>query len=783
MKSTTLTASTLLEAVRQSLALAGRYNAGDAVAPAAILWTDADGQWEPIVSKLRPMMPELLTLGAYAAEQKTGPAIWLRCVIERTLPDAALPAGVTPVIYMPKVSRQTLRAAEECPDELKPIVELQYRGTVWTQVNGKDWTVEAFLLTEDGGLGLDVARDQKTRQAMLGALPVLAGTPVAALREKRLEAEDFDKLMIGDTQRDLLLWLSDPAETRAEWDAAKWAAFCSRCKAEYGFDPEGDGEIVGGEKLGMRQENWDVVWQRFTESPSLYPGIPGLLKRAKPTTLIFDKEPWPDENEKAEDALRGELLGLGGKSAADARTRVLKLEAEHAMRRDWVWARLGLAPLALAVGHLTALVKNTEHALGGDTAENMADLYANGGFLADDAALKALAAVKSVEDVQAVASAVRALYLPWLDDSARNFQKVVGIHALPDAAKVQETPPEYLCHQCVVFCDGLRFDLAQRVLACAEERGLRVQAGRRWSALPTVTGTAKPAISPIAGGLTGSHGTAAFEPIILKEGGGLTTERFRHLLADAGYQVVAQTDVGDPRGEDAKAWTEFGEIDKLGHALQAKLAPRLDEHLEMLVDRVMQILDAGWKSVKLVTDHGWLLLPGGLPDVKLPKYLTESRWSRCAAIKEGARVDVPTARWHWNAGEAFAYPPGVSCFGKGNEYAHGGVSLQECLIPELTFFSGNVATAVAVTIKDIQWLGQRCRVMIDPAAPGLMGDLRTKPNDTGSSVATPKKFDEEGRTGLLVEDDGLAGTVVSLVVLDASGRVIAKQTTTIGGET
>ena len=122
MKSTTLTASTLLEAVRQSLALAGRYNAGDAVAPAAILWTDADGQWEPIVSKLRPMMPELLTLGAYAAEQKTGPAIWLRCVIERTLPDAALPADVTPVIYMPTVSRQTLRAAEECPDELKPIV-------------------------------------------------------------------------------------------------------------------------------------------------------------------------------------------------------------------------------------------------------------------------------------------------------------------------------------------------------------------------------------------------------------------------------------------------------------------------------------------------------------------------------------------------------------------------------------------------------------------------------------------------------------------------------------
>jgi hypothetical protein len=597
-----------------------------------------------------------------------------------------------------------------------------------------------------------------------------------------LEAEDFDKLMIGDTQRDLLLWLSDSAGTRNEWDVAKWSAFCSRCKAEYEFDPVADGEIVGGEKLGMRQGNWAVAWERFAESPSLYPGIPDLLRRAKPTVLIFDKAAWPDENDRAEESLRGELLGLGGKSAPDARARVVKVESEHAARRGWVWARLGLAPLAEAVQHLAVVAANTEHVMGGDTAENMADLYAKVGFIADDAALKALAAVKSADDVQAVTAALRSLYLPWLDDSARNFQKVVGVKPLPDAAKAREAPTEYMCRQCVVFCDGLRFDLAQRVVARAEERGLRVQVGRRWAALPTVTATAKPAVSPIAGELAGAPGMVTFEPIIQADGAGLTTDRFRHLLADKGYQVVTQTDVGDPRGEEAKGWTEFGEIDKLGHTLQGKLALRLDEHLEILVDRVMRLLDAGWKSVKLVTDHGWLLLPGGLPDVKLPKYLTESRWSRCASIKEGVRVEVPTARWHWDSGEAFAYPPGVHCFGKGNEYAHGGVSIQECLIPELTLFSDRAASVVAVAVKDIQWMGQRCRVVIEPAAPGLLSDLRTKPNDAGSSVATPKNFDAEGRAGLLVEDDGLAGTVVSLVILDASGRVIAKQTTTIGGE-
>ena len=176
-----------------------RYNRSDMVAPAAILWTDADSQWEPLVSQLRQLMPELLSLGEYKPDEKTGPAIWLRCVIERSLPDIELPEDVIPIIYMPNVSRQTLRAVEECPNSLKPLVELQYRGAVWTQRNGRDWTVEAFLVSKDGGLGLDVARDRHTRHAMLGALAQLAVTPLTRLTGKRLEAEDFDKLMVEDT--------------------------------------------------------------------------------------------------------------------------------------------------------------------------------------------------------------------------------------------------------------------------------------------------------------------------------------------------------------------------------------------------------------------------------------------------------------------------------------------------------------------------------------------------------------------------------------------------------
>ena len=85
---------TFLEALMNSLRKSARYHTGDMVAPASILWTDSDGQWESLLEHLQPLMPELFTLGEYNPDEKTGPAIWLRCVIERSLPDIELPEDV-----------------------------------------------------------------------------------------------------------------------------------------------------------------------------------------------------------------------------------------------------------------------------------------------------------------------------------------------------------------------------------------------------------------------------------------------------------------------------------------------------------------------------------------------------------------------------------------------------------------------------------------------------------------------------------------------------------------
>src|SRR4030042_6101630 len=165
----------------------------------------------------------------------------------------------------------------------------------------------------------------------------------------------------------------------------------------------------------------------------------------------------------------------------------------------------------------------------------------------------------------------------------------------------------------------------------AGERNMEVSATWRWASLPTVTATAKPAASPIAGKLRGGHMKEDFCPELKETGVELATERFRELLSDAGFQMLGPVETGEPLAQDARGWTEYGEFDKLGHNLQAKMTALIEDQLDLLLERVQGLLEAGWKLVRVVTDHGWLLAPGGLPKVQLPKYLADGRGARGAA--------------------------------------------------------------------------------------------------------------------------------------------------------
>ena len=774
--------ATVVERLKASLEAASAHNPSDAEKPVAILWTDRDSQWRPILARLRVLMPQLLTLGEYEPEDRTGPSIWLRCVVDRVLELPGLAGDMTPVLYLPDVSRQALGSAEACPSDLKPLVELQYRGTCWTQKNGRDWTVEAFMVSDNGGLGLDVAQDAATRQSMLSALHELATTSIRLLEGRRLEANDFDALFFDDPVRDLLLWLSDPESTLAGWEPGRRSAFASRCKSDFEFDPDKDGALVAAERLGRREGSWGSVWSRFAESPALYSGLPELLHKAMPNDLFVEQpSSWPQNNEKREAELRRGLLALDGKAPSAAREEVLKLEKTHGPRREWVWAKLGLAPLANALMHLAEVAERTSRELGGVSPAEMAAQYAAGAWKIDAAALSSFAAVSSSTDTNAVSRALNAIYRPWLDAAARHLQALADQKPLPRHGEQDADDVRVDSGVLIFFADGLRLDVSQRLVENLKSKGRAVEVSTRWAAHPTVTATAKPAVSPVSENFAGASLGAEFQIVIVTADVGrpLSTDRFRKILDASGYQYLSADDTGDPSG---RAWTEYGNLDKLGHSLQAKLAARIDEQIALLLERIEFLLDAGWREVRVVTDHGWLWLPGGLPKVDLPKYLTQSRWARCASIEGDSTVRVPTVPWYWNAAERVAVGPGIACFGAGNEYAHGGLSLQESLIPVLRVTAGAVSATAGASITSVNWVGLRCRVRIDPALPGLSVDLRTRVNDADSSVSEMRQVDAEGAASLLVADDELEGTPAAVVVLDTGNQVIARQSTIIGGE-
>ena len=228
---------TILDHLLKSIRAAAVFNPEIQVAPACILWPDHDRQWQAVMPLLQARLPELLVLGDYAPDKRTGPAIWLRCVLAGCIEDATLPHEHTPVLYLPGVSRQDLRAIESCADHLKPLAELQYRGVIWSQGNGKDWTILAWLKSDQGGLGLDVAQDSEAKQAMQLALHRLLDEDVNLLKGKRLDKDYFNMLLTGgDPARDVLQWLDQGDSFQASREEHE-KAFCEVCKSQLAFSP------------------------------------------------------------------------------------------------------------------------------------------------------------------------------------------------------------------------------------------------------------------------------------------------------------------------------------------------------------------------------------------------------------------------------------------------------------------------------------------------------------------------------------------------------------------
>ncbi len=762
---------------------AAAFNAGAQVTPACILWPDKDKQWLNGVAALRQDLPEFLSLGEYIPGTGTGPAIWLKCAMANALDEHKLPADSIPVLYLPGVSRSDLRAIETCPRDLQPLAELQYRGAFWSQGNGRDWTVNAFLTSKKGGLGLEVAQDHATQEALALVLQagVLMDMDLESVQGRVVNAEWLHSLLAPNPTRDLLMWMNDVTATRQQWGDVLWDVFVKRCKADFGLDPVADGVLVAAERLAKGEGKWAAVSELYRDSYGSFPNVFELLNKVQPPQLgLFPEQTllagYPQVNEQSESALRYALSACSAMGAGQARAAVLAVEKEHGPRRAWLWARMGRSPLATALAHLAVVAKSSETLPIGQTPADLAECYLKAGWQVDQAALAALECVHAKADLDAVGAALRSMYLPWLDESARRLQdaaKESGGLPVMNAQQFSEPGPG----TCMVFVDGLRFDVAVRLQQRLSSLGV-ADLSARWTSLPSVTASGKAWCSPVAKYIAGTAEDLEFEPRVRADGKPLSAHNFKKLLAEHGVQALAQHETGDPAG---RAWTEAGDLDHYGHEHGLRLARDMETQLNQVVERIQELCDAGWRTVRVVTDHGWLLVPGGLPKSELAKHQTETRWGRCAVLKDSAHGTPLTFGWDWCGDVQVAYAPGVSNFVAGAEYAHGGISFQECLVPVIQLSSTSASqTLSSVSIKSVTWRGLRCNVVIEGGGLGLRLDIRTKAALASSSLAASPRIIEAAKASVAVADDEHMGIAAVLVVLGPDGEVLQKQSTTVG---
>lgn len=777
----------LVDFLTESLRSSAKVNRSSMSASAAILWTDADRAWESVIPQLTKPLPELFTLGTYSKDERQGPSIWMKCVVARTL-DIELPSGNVPIIYLPGIARTDLRAIEDCPRELQPLAELQFRGSFWSQVNAKDWTVNALLTAKKGGLGLDVAQDRATQEALKRVLDagVLLDRSVNELSGRQINATWLDSLLAPHPARDILAWLNAPSTIQSQWAGPRWQIFLSRCVKDFGFNPEADGALSAAEKLAERHGVWAEVWELYLDTFTSFKAVADLLSKLQPPQPkdMFDAPEqlsgYPRANDDGEAALRYSLSACGTMSPEQARAKVLESEKEHGDRRGWLWAKMGRAPLVQGLQHLGELAILSMQSTGGTTLAQMAANYQESGWQVDQAAMNALAAVSSKADTDAVGVVLRALYVPWLEASASRFQELVkaagGVSGPVSAggSSKGDTTADGLC---TVFVDGLRFDVAMKLKERLAALGT-VTVRAMWTSMPSVTASGKAWTSPVSQWISGKKADDDFQPSVAADGKPLSTHNFKKLLSDHGFQALDKHEAGDPTG---KAWVECGDLDHYGHEHGVRLARDMDSQLTQIMERLTELHDAGWTRFHIVTDHGWLLVPGGLQKSALSKFETETRWGRCAVLKDSSQGTPLTFGWDWCKDVQIAFAPGISNFIAGEEYSHGGLTLQECLVPVLDVVAiGASASTVKADITKVIWTGLRCKVEVSSVTAGLSIDIRTKAGLADSTLVAQVKPIENGKGSLAVADDSSEGTAAFVVVLDGDGNVVQKKSTTVG---
>lgn len=766
----------IYDKVIAALIQAEKHNSNLMTKPEVILWPDPEYIWSEIIPVLQETRDNLFVYGSYEPEKNQGPSIWIKCMVAKSLPEATWSSRSVPIIYLPGISKNELKNVEEIGFQLQPIIEYQYTGTMFLQDNGKEWTAMAFIENQNNGLGIKINKDSATKEALRKALPTLFQDKEIFKGKSYIDADFLNNQLFPDIISSILKWMCSGDAFLETLDPGKREVFANICKAQYDFVPDYKNIKAIAEKLGTQKNGWNGVWQLYATAPHKFSEIEDLLRLAKPDDLgsgmfALPEESWPQVNEQKEEELRSKLEKMVSLDVKKASIEISRLEQEHNIRRNWIWYELGKAPLLKALSHLANMAEGATAAFPSASINEIKEYYISVGFKIDFAMRYAFAAMKTDKDKTLIKKLIQHIYKPWLENINLKFQALVAIESIVFTKQQAVSEQE----DYVLFVDAFRYELAIEFIDILSKLNYKITLENSWSAIPSLTPTAKPSISPIAPLVNTQSAINEFRPQ-LKTGKDLQRNEFRKALKEQNFSHVCSIADISP---ELKCWEEIGDIDTKGHTEQADMVKSIPSLFEQVQESIDLAFEKGVKKIKIVTDHGWLLLPGGLPKTTINAGLTETRWGRCALIKEGISTEFLHLPWRWNPAIFIAYAPGISFFKINEEYAHGGISIQECLTPILYIENSNTSTSNA-KITSVKWVNLKCTVTTENTDDSYYLDIRSKYSDESTSVLENKnKLIKDNKVFVMATDETEA-QAATIVLMNGNGRILDKKVTTVG---
>ncbi|MBM4464431.1 MAG: PglZ domain-containing protein [Chloroflexi bacterium] len=262
----------------------------------------------------------------------------------------------------------------------------------------------------------------------------------------------------------------------------------------------------------------------------------------------------------------------------------------------------------------------------------------------------------------------------------------------------------------IMFVDALRYELGQELREAleSENAGDRRQLAARLAAIPTVTSIGMAALLP-----GGDRRQVAYsddwEVTIegsgnLKEKGARRQWLERHLKGAAFYNLEELLNTPTDRIPEVAAYIIFDTtLDAVGETASTLAWNTFSTLLQSVKKGVHKLLALGVNEVHVVADHGFLLLDevGEHEKVSVRTVPAPAKKSRYLVgphlgKTEQLRFPVPGSQdlvaW---------FPRGIGCFrtpGPYN-YVHGGLSLQELVVPHLTVTQQVLGRPVGVQVK------------------------------------------------------------------------------------